>query len=51
MTTTPKAAIRRLAAARLISITGGAAAYVGLTFAIYERTRSPGWVAATLLLT
>ena len=51
MTTTPKAAIRRLAVARLISITGGAAAYVGLTFAIYERTRSPGWVAATLLLT
>ena len=51
MTTTPKAAIRRLAAARLISITGGAAAYVGLTFAIYQRTRSPGWVAATLLLT
>jgi MFS family permease len=51
MTATPKAAIRRLAAARLISITGGAAAYVGLTFGIYERTRSPGWVAATLLLT
>jgi MFS family permease len=51
LTATPKAAVRRISAARLISITGSAAAYVGLTFAIYRRTGSPAWVAATLLLT
>src|SRR5881296_2736495 len=47
----PKAAVRRLATARLISITGGAAAYTALMFTVYERTRSPGWLSATLLLT
>jgi MFS family permease len=54
MTTTltpPKTAIRRLAVARVISITGGAAAYVALNFSIYERTKSPAWVAAALFLT
>src|SRR5207247_10877703 len=47
----PKAAVRRLATARLISITGGAAAYTALMFTVYERTRSPAWLSATLLLT
>ncbi|HYU94511.1 MAG TPA: MFS transporter [Actinomycetota bacterium] len=49
--TSPKAAVRRLATARLISITGGAAAYTALMFTVYERTRSPAWLSATLLLT
>ena len=49
--TSPKAAVRRLATARLISITGGAAAYTALMFTVYERTRSPAWLSATLVLT
>src|SRR2546422_10343915 len=49
--TSPKAAVRRLATARLISITGGPAAYTALMFTVYERTRSPAWLSATLLLT
>ncbi|HSL67682.1 MAG TPA: MFS transporter [Actinomycetota bacterium] len=49
--TSPRAAVRRLAAARLISITGGAAAYTALMFTVYERTRSPAWLSATLVLT
>lgn len=51
MTTEPRTAVRRLAAARLISITGGAAAYMALNFSIYERTGSATWVAAALFLT
>jgi MFS family permease len=47
----PRGAVRRLALARLISITGGAAAYVTLNFVIYEKTGSSAWVAAALLLT
>src|SRR5512132_573226 len=49
--TSPRAAVRRLAAARLISITGGAAAYTALMFTVYQRTRSPAWLSATLVLT
>lgn len=49
--TPPKTAVRRIAVARLISITGGAAAYTALMFAVYQRTRSPAWLAALLLLT
>jgi MFS family permease len=49
--TSPRAAVRRLAAARLISITGGAAAYTALMFTVYEQTRSPAWLSATLVLT
>src|SRR4029450_1110154 len=49
--TSPRSAVRRLAAARLISITGGAAAYTALMFTVYERTRSPAWLSATLVLT
>lgn len=51
MTTTSTSSVRRLAVARLISITGGSAAYIALTFVMYQRTRSPAWVSATLLLT
>jgi MFS family permease len=51
MDTQPRTAVRRLALARLISITGGAAAYMALMFEIYRRTGSAGWLALTLLLT
>jgi MFS family permease len=51
MVTRSRAAVRRLAVARLISLTGGAAAYMALNFNIYERTGSATWVAATLFLT
>jgi MFS family permease len=47
-----RTAVRRLAVARLISVTGSAAAYTALMATIYERTdHSPGWLSATLLLT
>jgi predicted MFS family arabinose efflux permease len=49
--TPPTTAVRRIALARLISITGGAAAYTALMFTMYERTHSPAWLSATLLLT
>lgn len=49
--TAPRTAVRRLAAARLISITGGGAAYAALNFTIFERTGSAAWVAAALLVT
>jgi MFS family permease len=49
--TSPTTAVRRLAAARLISITGGAAAYTALMYTVYDRTGSATWLAATLLLT
>ena len=49
--TTSKTAVRRLAAARLISITGGAASYTALMFTVYQLTHSPTWLSATLLLT
>ena len=35
----------------LISITGGAAAYLTLNYTIYKRTGSATWVAAALFLT
>src|SRR5437867_4157588 len=46
-----RAPVRRLAVARLISITGGAAAYLTLNYTIYKRTGSATWVAAALFLT
>jgi MFS family permease len=51
MRTPPRSAVRRLATARIISISGGAAAYTALTFSIYQKTGSATWVAAALLLT
>ncbi|HZD17727.1 MAG TPA: MFS transporter [Actinomycetota bacterium] len=51
VSTPAKAAVRRIALARIISITGGAAAYTALNYEIYERTHSASWVAAALLLT
>jgi len=49
--TAPRTAVRRLAAARIVSITGGAAAYAALNYTIFERTGSASWVAVSLLLT
>ena len=47
-----RSAVHRLAVARLISVTGGAAAYTALMATIFERTDgSPAWLSATLLLT
>jgi MFS family permease len=51
MTIQPRASVRRLATARAISFTGGAAAYVALTFTIYARTGSAAWLSATLIAT
>jgi MFS family permease len=51
MTATPRGAVRRLAAGRLISVTGGAAAYTALNFTVWDRTHSPGMQALSLLLT
>ena len=49
--TAPRTAVRRLATARIISITGGAASYAALNFTIFEKTGSASWVALSLLLT
>ena len=49
--TTPTAAVRAIAGARAISITGGAAAFAALNLAIYQQTRSEAWLATTMLLT
>jgi MFS family permease len=51
MVTSSRTAVRRLALARLISLTGGAAAYLALNFELYRRTGSATWVAAALFLT
>jgi MFS family permease len=51
ITDRPRSAVRRLALARLISITGGAAAFAALNYTIYERTGSAAWLSASLLLT
>jgi MFS family permease len=51
MSRSPRSAVRRLAAARVISITGGSAAYTALMFGIYQQTHSAAWLSATLLLT
>jgi MFS family permease len=41
-------AARRLALGRLISLTGGGAAYIALIAAVYDETGSAGWVSAAL---
>jgi len=44
-------AVRRLALARAISLTGSAAAFAALNFEIYRQTQSPAWIAAAMVLT
>jgi MFS family permease len=51
MTRSPRSNVRRLAFGRLISITGGGAAYTALNFMVWERTGSPFMQALSLLLT
>ena len=51
MSSGSRGAVRRLAAGRLISVTGGAAAYTALNFTVWDRTHSPGMQALSLLLT
>src|SRR5437899_9787239 len=40
---------RRLALGRLISLSGGSAAYIALVAAVYERTQSAVWISAAIL--
>jgi MFS family permease len=49
--TSSRSAIRRIAVARAISYTGGAAAFMALNFEIFRITHSAGWLSATLFLT
>src|SRR5207244_4172332 len=49
--TPPRTAIRRLAAARVISVTGSEAAWIGLMVAIYAATHSTVWMSAALFVT
>ena len=51
MNRSPRSNVRRLALGRLISITGGAAAYTALNFTVWERTGSPYMQALALLMT
>jgi MFS family permease len=51
MITPPRAAVRRLALGRVISVTGSLAATTALAFTIYERTGSAAWIAGTMVLT
>ncbi len=48
MPTPPRIAIRRLAAARVISVTGMEAAWIALMVAIYASTHSTAWMSAAL---
>jgi len=50
-TTESRASVRRLFASRVISLTGGSAAFIALNVSIWERTRSTTWLAGALLLT
>ena len=47
---TNRRAIRRLAAARLVTMTGSAAANVAMAYVIYQRTGSAIWLSALYLL-
>ena len=51
MKRSPRSNVRRLAVGRLISITGGAAAYTALNFTVWHETHSPRMQALSLLLT
>lgn len=51
MSTPSRSAARRIAAARLISLTGSQAAAISLVFLVYHRTGSAAWVSLALLAT
>ena len=46
-----RAAVRRLATARLISLTGSGAAFAALAYIMFQLTGESRWVSWTLLLT
>ncbi len=50
MTAPSRAAARRVAAARLISLTGSQAAFTALVVAVYARTGDASWISAVLLV-
>ncbi|HXY71248.1 MAG TPA: MFS transporter [Actinomycetota bacterium] len=50
-TRNPRAAVRRLAFSRLISLTGTGAAMIALAFFVYQKTGSTLWVSAAMLAT
>ena len=49
MTRSSRALVRRLGVARLISVMGGEAAYIGLMILVLHQTNSPIWSAAVLI--
>jgi MFS family permease len=51
MNRSPRSNVRRLAIGRLISVTGGAAAYTALMFTVWNETHSATWQSVALLLT
>ncbi len=51
MSRSPRSNVRRLAIGRLISVTGGAAAYTALMFTVWNDTHSATWQSVALLLT
>jgi MFS family permease len=51
MKRSPRSNVRRLAVGRLISVTGGAAAYTALMFTVWQKTHSATWQSIALLLT
>jgi MFS family permease len=51
MSRSPRSNVRRLAFGRLISVTGGAAAYTALMFTVWNETHSATWQSVALLLT
>lgn len=50
MTVPSRRAARRIALARVISLTGSEAAIIALVFALYQRTHSSLWISAALLV-
>jgi MFS family permease len=50
MSTPPRTAIRRLASARVVSVTGSEAAWIALMVAIYAETHSTVWMSAALFV-
>jgi MFS family permease len=51
VSTPSRSAARRIAIARLISLTGSQAAAISLAFLVYQRTGSATWLSVALLLT
>jgi MFS family permease len=51
MQTSERRAVRQLAIARALSVTGSAAASIALSVSVYETTKSAVWLSATFLLT